>query len=123
MTPDVIAILGVGIALAGLILATVVPGFRELRGEIRSLQDRMNRFEGEIRDRMSRFEERTTERLTALETRMTDLERRFEKCMANLDRRFLQLEAEVRERIAHLEGLTEGFIREQREQKEDAPQL
>ncbi|MYE23399.1 MAG: hypothetical protein F4Y01_05590 [Gammaproteobacteria bacterium] len=50
MSPDVIAILGVGITLAGLILGTVVPGFRELRREVASLHDRMNRFEAEIRD-------------------------------------------------------------------------
>ena len=116
MTPDVIAILGVGIALAGLILGTVVPGFRELR-------TRMYRFEGEIREQTTRLETR----MSHLETKMQHLEVEMRERMASFEAEMRQqmahFEAEMRERIARLEGLIEGFVREQRDRKEDAPQL
>ena len=55
MTPELIAILGVGIALAGIVLK----GQQSLAGRMDRLEARMDGFEGEmreIRDRLSRLE-------------------------------------------------------------------
>lgn len=46
MTPELIGILTVGVGLAGLILATTVPAFRELRRDVGDLRERMARLEG-----------------------------------------------------------------------------
>ena len=56
MTPEVIAILGVGTALAGLILGSTLPGFRELRQDVAAVQDRVGRFEAEMRERIAHLE-------------------------------------------------------------------
>lgn len=52
MTPELIGILGVGVALATLILATTVPALRELRRDIGDVR----RDVGDLRDRMARIE-------------------------------------------------------------------
>ena len=55
MTPELIAILGVGVALAGLMLQ----GQRGLGARMDRLEARMDRLEGEmreVRDRLSRLE-------------------------------------------------------------------
>jgi len=55
LTPELIAILGVGIALAGIVLK----GQQSLAGRMDRLEARMDGFEGEmreIRDRLSRLE-------------------------------------------------------------------
>ena len=46
LTPELIGILSVGVGLAGLILATTVPAFRELRRDVGDLRERMARLEG-----------------------------------------------------------------------------
>lgn len=46
MTPELIGILGVGVALATLIFAATVPALRELRRDVGDLRERMARLEG-----------------------------------------------------------------------------
>ena len=46
MTPELIGIITVGVALAGLILGFVGPALRELRRDVGDLCERMARLEG-----------------------------------------------------------------------------
>ncbi len=46
MTPELIGIVTVGVALAGLILGFVGPALRELRRDVGDLRERMARLEG-----------------------------------------------------------------------------
>lgn len=46
MTPELIGIITVGLALAGLILGGVRPELRSLRQEVNGLRERMARLEG-----------------------------------------------------------------------------
>ena len=83
MSGEMIAIVAVGVALAGVILTAT----RGLRQDIR--QD-MARLE----ERINGLESRLDERISGLESRFDGLERQF---------------GELRERMAHLEGLLEGL--------------
>ena len=80
MTPEIIAIVTVGIALAGVILAST-------RG---------------VRQDMARLESRLDGRIGALESRLDGKIAALESSMNT------QL-GELRERMAHLEGLLEGL--------------
>ena len=83
MSAELIAILAVGVSLAGLLL------HMNLR-----LNQRIDRLE----DRLTASELRTEERFAALENTMAE-------GFSAIDRQI----AELRERIAHLEGLLEGL--------------
>ena len=87
MSGEMIAILGVGVALAGVILTAT----RGLRQDIR--QD-MARLESRLDGRISALESRLDERINGLESRFDAMEKQF---------------GELRERMAHLEGLLEGL--------------
>ena len=78
-----VAMAAIGVALAGLILATN-------RG---------------LRQDMARMESRLYGRIDALDRRIDALESRFDEFQTQMDRRI----AAVRERIAHLEGLLKGL--------------
>ena len=52
MTPELIAIIGTGIALA----VVIVPGQRAMRRDIAALQECMNRLEKDLVERMSNLE-------------------------------------------------------------------
>ena len=80
---EIIAILAVGGALAGVILTAT----RGLRQDIR--QD-MARLESRLDERINGLETGLDERISGLESRFDGLERQF---------------GELRERMAHLEGL------------------
>ena len=87
MSGEMIAIVAVGVALAGVILTAT----RRLRQDIR--QD-MARLESRLDERINGLETRLDERISGLESRFDGLERQF---------------GELRERMAHLEGLLEGL--------------
>ena len=78
-----VAMAAIGIALAGLILATN-------RG---------------LRQDMARMDKRLDGRIDALDRRIDALESRFDEFQSQMDRQI----AAVRERIAHLEGLLKGL--------------
>ena len=63
MTPELIAIIGTGIALA----VVIVPGQRAIRRDFAALQERINNLEREILQRMSNFEAEMRERMAHLE--------------------------------------------------------
>ena len=98
MTPELIAIIGTGIALA----VVIVPGQRAMRRDLAALQERMNNFEKEILQRMSDLEVEMRERMSNLEAEMRE--------------RISNLEAEMRERMAHLEGVVEGLAFQQQQE-------
>jgi hypothetical protein len=87
MSPDTIAIIGTGIALAVLMIGL----FAWLRADIHRLDERM-----------TRLDEHTTRLEVELQERMTKLE-------VGLLERMTRLEVELRERMAKLEGLLEGL--------------
>lgn len=78
-----VAMVAIGVALSGLILATN-------RG---------------LRQDMARMEKRLDGGIDALARRIDALESRFDEFQSQMDRRI----ASVRERIAHLEGLLKGL--------------
>ena len=87
MTPELIAIVTVGVALAGVILASA-------RG---------------VQQDVARLESRLDERIGALESR---LDGRIGALASRVEEQFNQLRGEIgelRERMAHLEGLLEGL--------------
>ena len=97
MTPELIAIIGTGIALA----VVIVPGQRAMRRDIAALQERMTSLERDLLERMSNLERDLNARISTFETEMRQ--------------RMAHLEAEMRERMAHLEGVVEGLVHKQQE--------
>ena len=98
METNFIAIVAVGVTLAGLILA----GQRAIRAELadqrREFGERftaIERQQTELRERMAHLETELRERMAHLETELRE--------------RMAHLETELRERMAHLEGLLEGL--------------
>ena len=90
MTAELIAILAVGVSLAGLIL--------RLNQRIDRLEDRLIASEQRMDERLTANEQRTDERLSISE-------QRSDKRFSRIDREI----AHLRERMAHLEGLLEGL--------------
>ena len=87
MTPEIWTIIGVGVAIAALILAQA----RHSNRLIETMETRMS-------DRIETMETRMNNRIGTMETRMNDRFQSFETQIA-----------ELRERMAHLEGLLEGL--------------
>ena len=83
MSGEMIAIVAVGVALAGVILTAT-----------RGLRQDMARLESRLEERINGLESRLDGSIKALESRFDGLERQF---------------GELRERMAHLEGLLEGL--------------
>ena len=83
MSGEIIAILTVGVALAGVILASS-----------RGLRQDMTRMESRLDERIGALESRLDERINGLESRFDAMEKQF---------------GDLRERMAHLEGLLEGL--------------
>ncbi|MDE0061916.1 MAG: hypothetical protein OXP09_11695 [Gammaproteobacteria bacterium] len=97
MSPEIWTIIGVGVAIAGLILN----GMRMLRADLvahtKLLDGRMDRIE---------------ERMDRLEERMDRLEARMDRDRQELLERIVRIEngqADLRERMARLQGLLEGL--------------
>ena len=83
MSGELIAIVAVGVALAGVILTSN-----------RGLRQDMARMESRLDERIGALESRMDERINGLESRFDAMEKQF---------------GELRERMAHLEGLLEGL--------------
>ena len=100
MSPELIAILAVGVGLAGLMVTSQRNLRNDLRGEI-----------GQVRDRLSKVEAgqaELTERVAQLEAGQAQLasgQQELADRLARLDAGQMQL----RERLAKLEGLLEGL--------------
>ena len=94
MSPELIGILAVGVALGGAIIA----GQRRLEGRhergMAALESGMAALESRLEKRISALESRLESRITALEDRMTAVEQGL---------------ADLRERMARLEGLLDGL--------------
>ncbi len=87
MSGEILAILAVGVALAGVILTSI-------RGLRKDMREDMARLESRVAERISALESRLDERINGLESRFDAMEKQF---------------GELRERMAHLEGLLEGL--------------
>ena len=94
LTPEVIAIVTVGIGLAGLALL--------LNSGTRAL---LNTIQGTLANRIDSVEANLTKRIDSVEANLTKLEGR----MATLEKDMRSEMGEVRERMAKLEGLLEGL--------------
>ena len=90
MSPELIAILAVGVTLAGVLLS----GQRALRSEMRDLRS-------EMRDLC----QSTEARFAAVEAQIADLRQSTEARFAAVEAQI----ADLRERMAKLEGLLEGL--------------
>ena len=106
MSPELAAILGVGVTLGSGQLATVL-----------WINGRFERMEKSIAERFERAEQRSVERFERSIERFELSEQRsaalFEHAERNSVRRFEQLlqgAAEIRERVARIEGLVEGGV-------------
>ena len=91
MSPELIAILAVGAAIAGLMLT----GQRSLR---RDLGARIDGIDAKLTKRIDGVEAALTKRIDDVEAALTKLLERVETG-----------QTELRERMAHLEGLLEGL--------------
>ena len=117
MTPEIIAILTIGVTLGSGQLATVlwITGrFERMEKSIAQRfersEERFERSEQRSVERFERSEQRSVERFELSEQRSNA---RFEHAERNSVRRFEQLlqgAAEIRERVARLEGLVEGGV-------------
>ena len=98
MTPEIWTIIGVGVAIAALILAQARHSNRLIETMETRMSDRIETMETRTSDRIETMETRTNDRIGTMETRMNDRFQSFETQIA-----------ELRERMAHLEGLLEGL--------------
>ena len=69
MTPELIAIIGTGIALA----AVIVPGQRAMRRDLAALDECLTRFETNVLNGLDTFERRMQNHIDATVKRMSDL--------------------------------------------------
>ena len=89
-----VAVLAIGVALAGVIL-TATRGLRQDMGRLEArLDERINGLESRLDERIGALESRLDGSIKALESRFDAMEHQF---------------GELRERMAHLEGLLEGL--------------
>ena len=110
MTPEIIAILTIGITLGSGQLATVLWITGRFERMEKNIAERFERAEQRSVERFERAEQRSVERFEQAEQRSSA---RFEQAERNSVRRFEQLlqgAAEVRERVAKMEGLVEGGV-------------
>ena len=89
MTPELIGVVAVGVALAGLVLVSNRETARVLRAEIKAVRAEIK---AEREERKAQFESVRAE-IAAMRADM----------------------AELRERMARIEGMFEGFLRRERE--------
>ena len=97
MSPELIAILAVGVTLAGVLLS----GQRALRSEMRDVRSEMRDVRSEMRDLC----QSTEARFAGVEAQIADLRQSTEARFAAVENQITDL----RERMAKLEGLLEGL--------------
>ena len=117
MSPELAAILGVGVTLGSGQLATVLWINGRFERMEKSIAERFERAEQRSAERFERAEQRSVERFERSVERFELSEQRsaarFEHAERNSVRRFEQLlqgTAEIRERVARIEGLVEGGV-------------
>ena len=118
MTPELIGIVAVGVALAGLILVAFRENARVLRAEIKAeREERSAQFEvlrAEIRaereERNAQFESVRAE----VKDLREDTNKQFESVRAEIAGMRAGM-AELRERLARIEGMFEGLLRREPE--------
>ncbi len=81
MTPEIISIIAVGVALAGVVLISVRENTRVLRAEMKDIRAEIKDVRGEMKDVRGEMKDMRVEM------------------------------AELRERLARIEGMFEGFLR------------
>ena len=107
MTPELIGILAVGVALAGLVLVALRENTRVLRAEIRAEREERNaQFEVLRAEIRAEREERNAQ----FEAAREDTNKQFESVRAEIEALRADM-AELRERMARIEGMFEGFLR------------
>ena len=105
MSPELIAILGVGVALAALM-------FHILRRMEERIRQDMQRSEQRAREDLGRSEERTRQEIRGSEERMESRFTSHDARFTSHDGRFTALEtrvSDIGERMARVEGLLEGI--------------
>ena len=101
MSPELIAILAVGVALAGVVLA----GRRDGAAGQRALREEMHDLREEMRKEMHDLREEMRKEMRDLREDMHGRFAAVEDRLAAVDRG----QAELRERLARLEGLLDGL--------------
>lgn len=107
MSPELIGILAVGVALAGLILTAVgmsAATLRTLRSDMGRLRGEMKQLRGEMRGKMKQLRDEIRDEMKQLRDEMRDEMRKLASRVETLELRVGALEP----RMARLEGLLEG---------------
>ena len=109
LTPEVIAIVTVGIGLAGLVLglnSTTRALLNTIQG---TLTKRIDSVEGTLANRIDSVEANLTKRVDSVEANLAKRIDSVEGRMVTLEKDMRSEMGEVRERMAKLEGLLEGL--------------
>ena len=88
MTPEIIAILGVGVALAGLIISLSIRSekrFEQLERRFEQLEQRFERSEQRSAERFEQSEQRSAERSERFAHRFSGIEQRMARLEGILD--------------------------------------
>ena len=99
MTPELIGIVTVGVALAGIVLVSI----RELRGEIKSVHAEIKAERAETNKQFEAMRAETNKQFEAIRGEMRDMRAEITAMRGEM--------AELRERMARIEGIFEGFLR------------
>ena len=120
MTPELIAVVAVGVALAGIVLVALRESTRILRAEIKDVRAEVKDLREETNKQFEsvRAEIRAEreERNAQFEAAREDTNKQFESVRAEIEALRADM-AELRERMARIEGMFEGFLR-----REPAPE-
>ena len=101
MTADLIAIIGVGIALAGMILY-LARALNELRRDV-------SREIADLRENQNELRRDVAREIAGLRESQNELRRDVTRDIGSLREQMHRETADLRERMARLEGLFEGF--------------
>ncbi len=116
MTPELIGIVAVGVALAGLMLVSNRENARALRAEMKDMREdtrkqfesmraEMKELRGEMKAEMKELREDTSQQFEAVHTEMKAVRGEM---------------ARLRERMARIEGMFEGFLRRESRQARES---
>ena len=114
MTPELIAVVAVGVALAGIVLVALRENTRILRAEIKDVRTEVKDLREETNKQFEsvRAEIRAEreERNAQFEATREETNKQFESVRAEIEALRADM-AELRERMARIEGMFEGFLR------------
>ena len=120
MTPELIGIVAVGVALAGIVLVALRENTRVLRAEIDNLRQDMNkRFEfvhAEIKDGRTEVKDLREDTNRQFKAVRAEIGSEIKAVRADIESLRADM-AELRERMARIEGMFEGFLRREPEPK------